>query len=288
MKKILVPIDFSEQSENALETAAYYARTYGYEIIAMHMLEVSTATIINANTTKETVLYLKLAEKRFNTFLDKEYLKDIKITPIIKHYKIFTELNDVSKEEKINLIIMGSKGATGFKEFFIGSTAQKVIRHSDVPVLVVKDKPITNGFKKAIFACDFSDDSIGPYRRIKRFCNFINLETKMVYINTPGKSFVSSSEMRALVKSFFEKADNNSHYIDDVHYISDYTIEAGITNFAKNSDADLIIMTTHGRSSFSQLFDHSITEDVANHSPIPVISFKILPEHIRKQKKQKN
>ncbi len=282
MKRILVPVDFSIQSENALKTAAYYGKTYNYEIVAVHMLELSTAMVNNSNTTKETVLYLKLAEKRFNEFLDQDFLKDVKVTPILKHYKVFTELNTLYKEEKIDLVMMGSKGATGFKEFLIGSNAQKVIRHSNIPVLVIKDKALDQGFKKAIFACDFTEDSIGPYKRIKEFCDFINLDVKMLYVNTPGKSFLSSQEMRTTVKGFFDQAKNNSHHIDDVCYVSDYSIEAGITNYAKSYDADIIIMTTHGRSGFSQIFDHSVTEDVVNHVNIPVISFKILPKSERK------
>ncbi|WP_075342121.1 universal stress protein [Tenacibaculum agarivorans] len=280
MKRILVPVDFSEYSENALKTAAYYARKYQYEIVPVHMLELSSTMINNSHTTKETVLYLKMAEKKFNEFLSKDYLNDIKITPVIKHYNVYSELNSLYDEEHIDLVMMGSKGASGFKEFFIGSNAQKVIRHSNVPVLVVKDKPLDNGFRKAIFACDFTDDSIGPYKRIKNFCNRINLQMKLVYVNTPGKNFLSSTEMRNTVRTFFKKANNESDYIEDVHYISDYTIEQGITSFAKNYDADLVIMTTHGRNGFSQLFDHSITEDVVNHSPIPVISFKVLSKQL--------
>lgn len=282
MKRILVPVDFSSQSENALKTAAYYAKTYNYEIVVVHMLELSSAITSSSNTTKETVLYLKLAEKKLSDFLDKPYLENIKITSILKHYKVYNELNILYNEEKIDLVIMGSTGATGLKEFLIGSNAQKVIRHSNIPVLVVKDHAVEEGFKKAIFACDFSEDSIGPYRRIKRFCNFIGLDTKLIYVNTPGKAFLNSNEMRDTVKDFFMKADNNSDHIEDVCYVSDYTIEAGISNYAKNYNADIIIMTTHGRSGFSQLFDHSITEDVVNHSDIPVISFKILPRSEKK------
>lgn len=282
-KRILVPVDFSEQSENALKTAVFYNKTYGYEIVVVHMLELSGTLTNGAQSAKETVFYLKYAEKQFNEFLDKDYLKDVEITPVIKHYKVFSELNELCKEEKIDLIMMGSKGVSGFKEVFVGSNTQKVIRHSDVPVMVVKDKAITNGFKKAIFACDFTDDSIGPYIRIKRFCEFLNLKTKMLYVNTPTKAFKSTFEIKEKVKEFFQKAYNGKKNSEKVHYVSDYSIEAGITNFAKNCDADLIIMATHGRKGFSYLFDHSATEDVANHSPIPVVSFKILPKHLRKK-----
>ncbi|CAL2082673.1 universal stress protein [Tenacibaculum sp. 190524A05c] len=274
MKRVLVPVDFSNQSENALITAANFAKKFDFELVILHMLEISNAVVTNNVTTKETIFYLKLIEKKLNEFLDKDYLRDIKITPIIKHYKIFSELNELYEEEKITFVMMGSQGATGFKELFIGSNAQKVIRNSDVPVLVIKNKPM-HTFENAIFACDFSEDSIDAYKKARKFAKRINCKMKMVYVNTPSKSFKSSAEMREIVREFFEKAGTSAHHIKDVQYISDYTIESGIINFAKNHNADIIAMATHGRKGLAHFFDGSITEDVANHSPLPVLSFKI-------------
>ncbi|CAL2060804.1 universal stress protein [Tenacibaculum sp. 190524A05c] len=274
MKRVLVPVDFSNQSENALITAANFAKKFDFELVILHMLEISNAVVTNNVTTKETIFYLKLIEKKLNEFLDKDYLRDIKITPIIKHYKIFSELNELYEEEKITFVMMGSQGATGFKELFIGSNAQKVIRNSDVPVLVIKNKPM-HTFENAIFACDFSEDSIDAYKKARKFAKRINCKMKMVYVNTPSKSFKSSAEMREIVREFFEKAGTSAHHIKDVQYISDYTIESGIINFAQNHNADIIAMATHGRKGLAHFFDGSITEDVANHSPLPVLSFKI-------------
>ncbi len=275
MKRILVPIDFSEQSENALKTAAVFAKKFDFEIVIVHMLEFSQAIISGSSqSAQETVFYLKLTERRLNEFLDKSYLKDIKITPVIKHYKVFSELNELSKEENIDLIIMGSQGVSGIKEIFVGSNTQKVIRHSEVPILVIKDEPKLT-FESSIFACDFSEESISAFKRARFFANSINCKMKVVYVNTPTKSFKSSEEMRTTVKNFFEKAGTRADHIDDVAYISDYTVEAGILNFAKKHKADIIAMATHGRKGFAHFFDGSITEDVANHSHLPVLSFKI-------------
>lgn len=275
MKRILVPVDFSKQSENALKTAASFAKKFDFELVIVHMLEFSNVVISgNSKSAQETVFYLKLTEKRFNEFLDKEYLKNIKMTPVIKHYKVFSELNELSKEENIDLIIMGSQGAKGMKEFFIGSNTQKVIRHSEIPILVIKEDAKLH-FENSIFACDFSEESISAYKRARFFANSINCKMKVVYVNTPSKSFKSSAEMRETVKNFFEKAKTSADYIEDVEYVSDYNVEAGIINFAKKHNADIIAMATHGRKGLAHFFDGSITEDVANHSPLPVLSFKI-------------
>jgi nucleotide-binding universal stress UspA family protein len=63
--------------------------------------------------------------------------------------------------------------------------------------------------------------------------------------------------------------------MSDVHYISDYTVERGVINFSNTIGADLIAIPTHGRKGLSHFFEGSIGEDIANHSALPVITFKI-------------
>jgi nucleotide-binding universal stress UspA family protein len=61
----------------------------------------------------------------------------------------------------------------------------------------------------------------------------------------------------------------------DVHYVSDYTVEGGILNYATNIGADIIAIPTHGKKGLSHFFEGSVGEDVANHATLPVITFKI-------------
>jgi nucleotide-binding universal stress UspA family protein len=129
MKKIIVPVDFSLHSENALRTAAFFANTNEAEIIVVHMLETSNSVISvsEAYVHEQIVFELKLTEKKFQEYLDKPYLKDVKVTPIIKHHKSFSSLHKVAEEEGADLIILSSKGATGLKEMFYGSNTEVVV-----------------------------------------------------------------------------------------------------------------------------------------------------------------
>mgnify|MGYP000247629417 CR=1 FL=1 len=104
MEKIIVPIDFSEHSEFALKTAAGLAIKYNAEVLALHMLELSNALISETDNSKqaEAVFYLKLAEQKFTDFLDKPFLKDVNVTPIVKHFKVFKE--DVNEVTQTNLV----------------------------------------------------------------------------------------------------------------------------------------------------------------------------------------
>ena len=80
MKTIIVPIDFSEQSEYALKAAASLSKKHGAEIIALHMLELNEAMISSSEGfhPEQTVFLIKMAEKRISEFLNKPYLKDVK------------------------------------------------------------------------------------------------------------------------------------------------------------------------------------------------------------------
>src|SRR5690606_1732545 len=162
MKKIIVPLDFSEHSEFALKAAAKFAKKFDAEILALHMLEMANVMLTSTEgfIDEKTVYFFKLAEQRFESFLQKDYLANLKVTPIIKHFKVFSEVNEIVRNHDADLIIMGSHGTSGIMDLFVGSNTERVVRHADVPVLVIKNELKDVNFKSAVFACDFSEDSI--------------------------------------------------------------------------------------------------------------------------------
>lgn len=277
MKKIIVPVDFSEHSEYALEAAASIAKQYKSELIVLHMLELSNAIITadNESLNEEAVFYLKLAEQKFETFLNKPFLEGLEVTPIVKHFKVWSEVNDLANKHGANLIVMGSHGASGIKEVFVGSNTERVVRHSDIPVLVIKHNPILLEFENAVFASDFSDDAITPYLNAKSTFDKLGAKMHLVYVNSPDGNFRSSMEIDKRVSSFLKKADGDLENLGNVNVVSDYSVEKGILNFANVIGADLIAVATHGRKGLAHFFEGSISEDIANHSTLPVMTFKI-------------
>jgi len=273
MKKIIVPLDFSEQSEYALKVAVSLAKKHGSEILALHMLELNQAMITSSEGfhPEQTVFLIKLAEKRFREFLDKPYVKNIKLTPIIKHYKVFSEVNEVAKENNAELIVMGSHGSDGLKEIFVGSNAEKVVRNADIPVLVIKNEIENFKIDRFVFASDFKQENLAAFQKAKAFAALLSAEMDLVYINTPGDSFLSSHDTYERINEFLAKANVGL----EVDIYNDYSVEKGILNYSENSGADLIAIPTHGRKGLSHFFMGSIGEDVANHSKIPVVTFKI-------------
>ncbi|WP_103069404.1 universal stress protein [Aquimarina sediminis] len=279
MKKILVPIDFSEYSEYALQAAAILAKRQNAEIIVLHMLGLSEAVLIKNETQEanEAMYYMKLAEKRFSTFLDKKYLEGIKVTETVQNYKVFSEINEVAHENDADLIIMGSHGVSGLREeVFIGSNTEKVVRTSDIPVLVVKN-PVNNfEIKEVVFACDFKIENVRAYHNAVQLFDSLGTNLHLLYINLPGEQFRSSDQMEERVREFLFKADSgNLDMYDKVVYYSDYSVETGVFNYSNKINADIIAIPTHGRRGLAHFFNGSIGEDIANHAHKPVVTFKI-------------
>ncbi|MEW4925592.1 universal stress protein [Algibacter sp. 2305UL17-15] len=277
MKKIIVPIDFSEHSEYALKTAAKLAKKHKAELLALHMLEMSDIMLSASDglQNQKAIYYFKLAEQKFEDFLKKDFLKGIKITPIVKHFKVFSEVNDVALKNDADLIVMGSHGASGFKEYLVGSNTEKVVRNADIPVLVVKKELLNIHFDVVAFSCDFSEEGIKAYLNARSLFEKIGAKMYLVHVNLPNDRFKSSIEIERSVVNFFTKADRNLDKMDDVCYVADYTVEEGLLNCANKIGADLIAIPTHGRKGLSHFLQGSIGEDVANHSTLPVITFKI-------------
>jgi nucleotide-binding universal stress UspA family protein len=277
MKKIIVPIDFSEHSEYALKTAAKFAKRYNAELLALHMLEMSDVMLSASDGLQhqKAAFFLQLAEQKFETFLDKDYLKGVNLTPIIKHFKVFSEVNDVALKNDVDLIVMGSHGTSGMKEYFIGSNTERVVRNADIPVLVVKNEMGNVNFEVVAFACDFSEECIKSYLNAMSLFKNMGSKVYMVYVNLPNDRFKSSLEIEKRVVNFFNKADGNLDKMKDVHYVSDYNVEDGVLTFSNKIGADLIAVPTHGKKGLAHFFEGSIGEDVANHSTLPVITFKI-------------
>ncbi|MFH6602528.1 universal stress protein [Maribacter algicola] len=273
MKKIIVPLDFSEQSEYALKVAASLAKKHGSEILALHMLELNQAMISSSEGfhPEQTVFLIKLAEKRFNKFLDKPYLKGIQLTPIIKHFKVFSEVNEVAKEHNAELIVMGSHGTDGLKEIFVGSNAERVVRNADIPVLVIKKEIKDFKVDRFVFASDFKEENLLAFQKAKAFADMLSADLDMVYVNTPGDSFLSTADTYERINQFLAKANVGI----EVSIYNDYSVERGILNYSENSGADAIGIPTHGRKGLSHFFMGSIGEDIANHSDLPVVTFKI-------------
>ena len=130
MKRILVPTDFSKHAEYALKVAAQIAKKNDGEIFLLHMLELPTTgndAVSRAHDIPELMFFKNAAVAKLDELMDADYLDGVKISRIIQFEMAFEGIIKNGEAHNADLIVMGSHGANGFQEMFIGSNTEKVI-----------------------------------------------------------------------------------------------------------------------------------------------------------------
>lgn len=273
MKRLLVPTDFSEQAENALKVAVEIAKKRNSEIYLLHSIElpVHLATGGSSGGLPESLFYMKLAEKRFNDFREMPFLEGVNLHEIVGRSEIFEDINKTCEKHKIDLIVMGSTGASGFKEMFVGSNTEKVVRTSNTPVLVIKNNHLDFNISDFVFATDFSEKFENAFKRAKVFAEDIGAKIHLLYVNTPA-NFKTSADIHSMMENFISGMDLKNYTLN---VYNDTSVEKGILNFSNFINAELIGMATHGRKGISHFLNGSISEDMVNRIDMPIITFRM-------------
>lgn len=275
MKKILVPTDFSTHAKYALKVAAQIAREHDYEILLLNLLDLPShmSDAVNSGVNiPEVMLYLKKTEMNLEELCSEDFLDGIKISSEARIEKTSEGITHYSKEKQADMIVMGSHGASGYKEIMIGSNTEKVVRHSDIPVLVIKNDSKEFKTNTFIFASDFTEECKKPFKNLMDFRSlFKENHLHLVMINTPNSfkpTHLAEEIMGKFLKNF--EIENYSTAI-----YNDTNVENGIINYANRVNADVIGISTHGRTGLAHFFNGSISEDLVNHITRPVVTFKI-------------
>ena len=275
MYKILVPVDFSKKSEFAVKMSSQIGKKIKSEIHLLHLVELPSgivdmgagsnfsipASMMYLRKVKDKIIHLK------NTFFDSDHI----IKYSIKFENPFEGIRNYTQKNDINLIVIGSKGVSDFEEMIIGSNTEKVVRTSNIPVLVVKTDNDKFKFKKLVFASNFDDENKAAFVDFLAFAKKFNSQIHLLKINTISNfesSYTTHKKIKDFVKGFNLKRKTITIY-------NDASVVKGIINFAKEIDADVIALTTHGRSGLSSLFNGSIAKSVSKNVLRPVITFKI-------------
>lgn len=272
MKNIIIPVDFSKQSEFALQSGAILAKKHNAKLHVLHMLELSDSIITQSDAeNKNSMIFLfALAKKKFEPFLDKDYLEDVDFEVMIKRYKVYNEVDIVAKEVDADLIIMGSKGLILQDGIFAGSNAEKMVRNSSTPVLIVKAEPKNFDLKNVVYAASLEVESIPAYKKAVDLFSSLGSKLHPVYVNRPNNDFMSSREFDEKVKAFASVGGP-----DKVKFIAGHSVEDGLIQYAEEINADLIAVSTHARKGLNHFLKGSISEDLANRAKLPVMTFKL-------------
>lgn len=281
MKKILVPVDFSEASVNALRVAAQLAVRSDAGMYLLHVNEMAPYVIpvseyAYTSSAVDVEEYDKEAENRIKNLkadlLNEARFSKLDIETGVREGLMIPVLRSIIEEEGIDLIIMSTLGASGWKEVFIGSNTERVIRHAACPVLVIPDGVSEIKVKKVLVPSTLRPDQKSVFKIAKEWQDLLGFDVQTLYINDPLNAPTLGS-IEAEKNRIIEEVGLKHVYL----HIYGQTLneEAAILAYAKEAEADLIIMGTHQRHGLSHMMFGSITEDTANHAHVPVLAVPI-------------
>lgn len=280
MKTILIPTDFSEQANNALEVAYEIAKKSNAAIKLLNIIEAPGGGSFNTMGEIATgdpmnniyiIEMMKRVKERMEGIVRDPRYNGVQITYDVSIGSPFTTISNGIAEFNIDLVVMGSKGSSGLEETLIGSNTEKVVRRANCPVLTVKNKVDITQLKDIVFASDFKPKGDNVIQALKEFQGLFNARIHLLKVNTPN-SFSSDRELRPRMLAFAEQHGLKDATINIYNHEDE---EDGIIYFAEDIKADLIALGTHGRSGLMHLLSGSIAEDVVNHSKRPVWTYRI-------------
>lgn len=280
MQTILIPTDFSEQANNALEVAHAIAKRSNATLRLLNIIEAPGAGTFNTMGEITTidpidnvfiVEMLNSMKKRMKKIVEDPKYSDVGITSEVTVGNPFNSIAHEIGNSKVDLVVMGSKGSSGLEETLLGSNTEKVVRRAKCPVFTVKNKIDINITKDIVFASDFRENEENVIVSLKKFQKLFDARLHLLKVNTPN-SFSSDRELRGRMREFADR-----YALENVTFniYNDAVEEDGIIYFADEIKADVIALATHGRTGLMHLLSGSIAEDVVNHAKRPVWTCKI-------------
>ncbi len=273
--KILVPIDFSDQSMRALGEALNLAKIKRSDVVLLSVIKEQSIMHSLFLDDKSDELKIKVKEKLDAIVLGYSPEYNVDIDSMVSKGKIYEQINEVADLISADLIVMGTNGSQGSSSKIIGSNAEKVVRLAKCPVITIKGKDHRNGCKNIILPLDLAKETKEKVTYALEYARYWNATVRVVSVVLKDNDEVREKLIRNLnqVEKFINKAGVKctTELVEGEkkQNLGDFVFEYG-----KSFDADLImIMTKKEELSFSN--NISVTARyIINNSEIPVMSIR--------------
>lgn len=290
-KKILVPTDFSEMSENALEFASYLSQRLEAKIQLLHVIE----SYKYNSALKDHNQFTDALEVGVEIKLGREAERVTKIAHLevgtdYTKGKIYKQINKYAANGNYDLIVMGTHGASGINElekFIMGSNAYRVVSASPCPVITVKDLKTPVKIDNLLLPIDSSKESLQKVGKAIYIAKLFSSTIHLVLVSSFFDEFVTSIGGGKIALKQLSNIFKRANIPFTSKIIRHENVGQSILRYSKEINADLVIMMAHQDSNWSEAYYiGSNTRNVVTNSEIPVLS--LFPTKVNNSKKNSN
>ncbi len=288
VKKILVPVDFSDYAEHASRFAMHYASKVGAEILYLHAYYAPDMQTIPydesfgfegtiteylsdlRDTAREEI---KKFMERLRKMAEKEKLKNLLMDYSVVKGPLDDAVFYAVESYKPDLIIMGARGKDKRKQDPIGSTTTRILEKASLPVLVIPEDMDLKGFferRKILYATDYDEADFEAISKLMRLIRPLNMDIVCMHIGSEKEDAGDHIKMEGL-KEYFRKSYPEATITCDVIHKED--VIAGIEEYISKNPVSAIAMTTHKRNLIEKIFYPSITRKMFFYTTVPLLVF---------------
>lgn len=277
MKKIIVPIDYSVASKNALNYAIKIAPVLNLSIEVVYaysgLFNVSEKFVIRAGMNKEEAL-----------LYDMDYLinlgegeETVAMLPAIKIEKRLLqgipniEIVKLSEEEDCAMIVMGTTGSHNAVGKFFGSTSTEVARNANCPVILVPKEAKFTGIKHILFSSNYESTDSKVIKGSMNWANNFKANIHFVHIVEEGDGRDFDESRETIIDTIFEgKAPSVAFEIKNIYA---HSVGDGLHNYIEEKNIDLLVMVAPKKSFLQNIFHKSRTKEMAYSTKIPMVIY---------------
>lgn len=264
LKSILFPTDFSEYSRTAMHFALDLADRASARVVLLNSYElpysdtVMTTSLIDIMRKNSEEQLAELKKELEGTYPN----LDIEIRSSLNN--TIRAIKNTAKKFEVDLIVMGTKGASGLQEVLIGSNTTTVLNNSDVPVLAIPEKSSVKAIKKIVYAADFQKPE--DKDRLQFLCDLAKLIDAEILV----LHFQQADKMNGINRGVIEDVFGDVPH--SYHVEPEQNIEQGIHNFVEAKNVDMVVMMKRKYGFIERLFHKSQTSKFAYHTTTPFLA----------------
>jgi len=280
--KILIPVDFTEQSSFAIDYISNFKEHFELEILLLHVVEISIFADVNKDGHFEDMMGINTEMLEIQQQSAKEKMLEFyeslggsfkNLSTYIKLGPLTDTILSFAEKQKVDMILMGTKGAANLKAMLTGSETQIVARRSSIPVLTVMCSRPNAEIKDLLLISDFRDIETAPDPLILKFAQGFNARLHLLCIATNKMKDDSGGNMCTNYIENYALEHRLTNY--EAHIRDKKKVLDGINHFDQMGEMDMIMLGTHGRKGIQTLIRSSIAENLINHLYKPILVYKI-------------
>lgn len=278
MKTILVPTDFSENAHNALRYAGALASQLNARLILAHIIHLPVAPVESGMVIPVDLQLGEDFSEELNTLaanLRKELHREIEIETVCQYGYLTGDLNALVKTHHVDLVVMGTKGATNFLDKLIGTNSSEFSKTAHCPVLIIPAVAQYKDIHHIAYASDFESEEGIFLRQLFGIAQLLSAHVSLInVVDGQELNLLSDTEMVEEVTTHFPEV------VYSMAQIRIHDIVEGLHTFVEENSADILAVSMHKRGFFDELFHTSISRRLIYHTTLPLLTLPEKPYHM--------